>query len=43
MLARRFLQPDVVGRPAAAQRIGIGIEVLECRQEKLQLAQEKPS
>jgi hypothetical protein len=43
MLACRRLEADVVGRPAAAQRVGIGIEVVERRREKLQRAQEKPS
>jgi hypothetical protein len=43
MLARRLLQPDVVGRPAAAQGVGIGVELVERGDEKLEVAQEKPS
>jgi len=35
MLARCFFQTDVVGRPAAAQRVGIGIELFQRRNEKL--------
>jgi hypothetical protein len=43
MLARRLFEADVVGRPAAAQRVGIGVETVERRDEESQRAQEKPS
>ena len=43
MFARRRLEPDVIGRPAAAQRSGIGIQTVERGSEKFERAQEKPS
>ena len=43
VLARRLFQPDVVGRPAAAQRVGIVVEMGERRDDEFEVAQEKPS
>jgi len=43
MLARRRFEADVVRRPAAAQRVGVGIELGERRDDEPQVAQENPS